>query len=190
MRKYPILGCEYPILGYGALMDAPDHSREAVARIGRNIAAHRQRQGPKGMSQEALAEKMRAAGWDVWRQSTVGKVEAAQRDLNAAEFADIARILGTTMDRLTWAQGEDAEHLAAGGALTRLRQAAEEAAWAVARLHAARAAARRASSDAARSSYPRVRSVAGAIDGELGDATLRNVLAEAWARWDHMRSGG
>jgi transcriptional regulator with XRE-family HTH domain len=164
-----------------------DHERAKPGRfLPSNIRRQRERQD---MSRKALAEAMQARGHK-WHPNTVARIEDGSQQLTVDEFFDIAHVLGTSTDRLSWAQGEDAEHLAASGAITRLRQAADEAAWSVARFHAARSSAGRASADAARSSYPRVRALADAISEELQDATLDNVLATAQARWDEMRSGG
>jgi transcriptional regulator with XRE-family HTH domain len=169
-------------------LDEPD--RDAAVRIGHNITRARARKEPGGISQEALAAAMRAAGSTAWRQSTVHKAESGQRNVNAAELERLALIFGVTVDRLLWAQGEDAAHMAAAGAIGRLREAAQDAARAVTRLHGARAAATRAADDAARSPYPRVREVADHIAGELAEATLDNVLAAAQARWEEAGSGG
>jgi transcriptional regulator with XRE-family HTH domain len=56
----------------------------------------------KGLSQEALAAKMRALGLTTWRQTTVAKVESASgpRTLSLQEVVGLAVALGlTTLDR-------------------------------------------------------------------------------------------
>ena len=63
-----------------------------------NIREARER---KGMSQSALADQMRARKWPWWAQ-TVQKVEAGQRHVRVGEAEALARIFGTTMERLTW----------------------------------------------------------------------------------------
>jgi hypothetical protein len=169
---------------------SPGDPAKTAVRIGHNIAAHRQRKGPDGMTQDALAAEMRAIGHLTWRQSTVHKVETAQRDLTAVELQGLAYIFEIPEGRLTWAQGEEAAVMMAEHSISILRQAAEEAATAVARLHAARAGSARAREDSLKSPYQRARELADEIEVERQDATLKNVLAEAWGRWEHFRDGG
>ena len=63
-----------------------------------NIRETRER---KGMSQSALADEMRERGWS-WHPQTVQKVEGGQRHVRVGEAEALARIFGTTMERLTW----------------------------------------------------------------------------------------
>lgn len=63
-----------------------------------NIRETRER---KGMSQADLADQMRERGWR-WHPQTVQKVEAGHRNVRVGEAEALARIFGTTMERLTW----------------------------------------------------------------------------------------
>lgn len=56
------------------------------ARVRRYRQAH-------GWSQEELARRMREAGFEVWRQSTVTKAEGAERPLRVNEAAALAQVL-------------------------------------------------------------------------------------------------
>jgi hypothetical protein len=140
------------------------------------------------MSQGELARRMTAAGHP-WQQSTVNRTETGSQALRAGELEALARMFGVTVDRFFWLTGEAAEHALAEQAIVTLRGAAEDAAAAITGLHAARAGAKGAAREAARSAHPRVRQVAGAIRDELLDATVRNVTAEARARWEKEQSG-
>lgn len=53
-----------------------------------------------GMSQGELARRMSALGWP-WYQQTVRRVEEGSRRAGVGEAKAIARIFGTTVDRLT-----------------------------------------------------------------------------------------
>jgi transcriptional regulator with XRE-family HTH domain len=64
-----------------------------------NIRETRER---RGMSQGGLAEEMRKRGWEAWYPQTVQKVEAGHRHVRVGEAEALARIFGTTMERLTW----------------------------------------------------------------------------------------
>jgi hypothetical protein len=59
----------------------------------------------KDLSQAALAAAMAARGHP-WHQQTVVRAESAARVLPFTEAADLAEILGTTLDRLTRPSGE------------------------------------------------------------------------------------
>jgi transcriptional regulator with XRE-family HTH domain len=63
-----------------------------------NVRETRER---KGMSQAALADEMRERGWP-WHPQTVQKVESVQRHVRVGEAEALARIFGTSMERLTW----------------------------------------------------------------------------------------
>ena len=150
-----------------------------------NLRALREHQG---MSQAVLAAAMRDRNWP-WHQTTVARVEGGNQEVSIGEATDLARILGVPLDRLTWATGEAAEHMLAAAAITRLREAAEEAASSLARLYAAQKSAERAARDAGKSKYQRVRDAAGAVEAELEDATVQNVLAESSRRWGDAMEG-
>lgn len=67
---------------------------KAEQRIGAAVRAVRGE-----MSQNDLAEKMRAAGWK-WTQATVWSVESGKRPLRLAEARTLAEILKTDLARL------------------------------------------------------------------------------------------
>src|ERR1017187_6778679 len=74
----------------------------ADQRLAHNMRVLRKRQD---MSQAALAAAMAARGHP-WHQQTVVRAESAARVLPFTEAADLAEILGTTLDRLTRPSGE------------------------------------------------------------------------------------
>lgn len=53
----------------------------------------------RGWSQEEAARQMDAYGYD-WHQTTVSKIEAAQRPLRLNELADLASLYGVPLDAL------------------------------------------------------------------------------------------
>lgn len=161
----------------------PDNADE---RLGANVRALRE---GKGIAQAELARLMSAAGHP-WHQSTVARAEAGRQAVRASEAEALARILGTTVDRLLWAGPEAGEAALAGRALGRLRQDWREAAGAVARLHAARASAERAAGRAAASEWPRVRVIADGLAEELADCTLDTALDEGAAIFEREANGG
>lgn len=59
----------------------------------------------KGMSQSALAAAMSERGIP-WHQQTVGRIEGGQQQLRAAELVELAAVLKTSLDRLTWSSPE------------------------------------------------------------------------------------
>lgn len=157
----------------------------ADERAGANLRGFRER---AGASQGELARRMKKAGHP-WQQSTVARVEAGQQPLRTGELETLAAMFRVPVDRFLWLHGQAAEQAIAEQAITRLREAAGEAADAIARLHAARAGADHAAKTADRSAHERVRETAEAIRAELLDATIRNVTAEGAARWKKERSG-
>lgn len=157
----------------------------ADERAGANLRRFRE---AGDVSQAELARRMTAAG-HAWQQSTVARAETGTQPLRAGELYTLAAMFRVPVDRFFWLAGEAAEEAIAEAAIGRLRQAAEDAATAIVRLHAARAAADRAARDADRSKYARVRETAEAVRAEWHDATVKNVLAEAKARWDKERTG-
>lgn len=63
-----------------------------------NVRFHRD---DRGMSQADLAEKMAALGWK-YHPQTIHRIESGQRKVTVGEAEALARIFGTTVDRLTW----------------------------------------------------------------------------------------
>jgi transcriptional regulator with XRE-family HTH domain len=51
-----------------------------------------------GMSQQKVADALCAQGFTVFRQSTIGKIEAASRPVLLAEAVAMAELFGTTLD--------------------------------------------------------------------------------------------
>jgi transcriptional regulator with XRE-family HTH domain len=51
-----------------------------------------------GMSQQKVADALNAAGFTVFRQSTIGKIETASRPVLLAEAVAMAELFGTTLD--------------------------------------------------------------------------------------------
>jgi transcriptional regulator with XRE-family HTH domain len=163
-----------------------DSGDQAVGeRLAANVRALRDHQG---ISQAALARAMKERGHS-WYQATVHRVESGVQPVSIEEATGLAAILGVPLDRLTWATGEAAEQIIAEGAIVRLREAAEEAANSLARLYAAQSAAEHAARNAGKSKYQRVRDTVRAVEAELEDATVQNVLAESGRRWDDAREG-
>lgn len=54
-----------------------------------------------GLTQVAVAERMRLAGFDFWHQSTAYATERRFRPLRLAEADELARIVGVPLDRMT-----------------------------------------------------------------------------------------
>ncbi len=81
------------------------------------------------MSQERLADEMRARGWP-WRQQTVTRVENGRRMVRLGEATAVAEILETPLSRLTWETADSliVETLGAWGrrAISAYRAIAEE----------------------------------------------------------------
>jgi transcriptional regulator with XRE-family HTH domain len=157
--------------------------------VGRNFAENlRALREHQGISQAALARAMKEAGHS-WHQATVHRVESGIQPVGLEEAAAVASILHVPLDQLTWATGETADRMIAEMAIVKLREAAEESATALTRLYAAVDAAESAARTAGKSKYERVRGAARAIEEELGDATVQNVLAESSRRWAGMKEG-
>lgn len=66
----------------------------------RNLAGNvRELRRQRGWSQGELARRMAVLGWP-WAQQTTRRVEEGSRKVSAGEAAALARVLGTTADRL------------------------------------------------------------------------------------------
>lgn len=160
----------------------PDNADE---RLGANVRALRE---GKGIPQAELARLMGEAGHP-WHQSTVARAEAGRQSVRTSEAEDLARILGTTVDRLLWAGPEAAEAAFISAATARLRAEWRAAALAAARLHDARAAAERARARTARTGWPRVRAMADGLAEDLADCTLDAALDEGAAIFEREADG-
>lgn len=70
----------------------------ADERFADNIREERER---RGKSQAEIARLMRERGWS-YHPQTVQRIEAGHRKVSVGEAEALARILHTTVDRLTW----------------------------------------------------------------------------------------
>lgn len=151
-----------------------------------NIRRHRER---KGLSRAQLAAAMAERGHK-WHPTTVQRTEDGTQVPDVAELADLAAILGTIMDRLMWAQGDDAAQVLAGQAIGRLRDASEAITAGVARLRAAQAGAESAIRGLRHGKpTPRASQAAGHVEEALENATLDDAIASGEARWEELRDG-
>ena len=75
--------------------------KDSDKRVGRAL---RELRG--SMSQQAIAERMRDAGWP-WVQRTVSAAEVGERSLRLVEAKDLAEVLGVPMEALTGTIDED-----------------------------------------------------------------------------------
>jgi transcriptional regulator with XRE-family HTH domain len=62
----------------------------------------------RGWSQEEIAERMKAYGYD-WHQTLVGRIEAAQRPLRLNEAVHLAALFGVALETLLGQVGPDME---------------------------------------------------------------------------------
>lgn len=155
-----------------------DDRESTDARLGLNVRTLRER---RGMSGEALAQAMRDRGHR-WHQNTVVRVEAGTQGVKFAEARDLAEILATSLDRLTWASAEAnaAEALYAAGG--QVRRAAAEVSGAVFRLLADTDRAGIIAKGTAEGVSPRVAAALDDLHGSLAEATLEQAVAEGIAR--------
>lgn len=85
--------------------ESPEREEPPVPQIkagieDRNLAENvREQRAKLGWSQGEVARRMKALGWP-WYQQTVRGVESGTRKVSAGEAAALARILGTSVDRL------------------------------------------------------------------------------------------
>jgi len=107
------------------------------------------------MSQAELARQMSARGWG-WHQSTVTRVEAGRQSVRFAQAVDLADILHTSLDRLTWTTAEAGETAMVNAVGARVRESYRGVADAVLRLRADLRAAERTLGTSAASKWPRV----------------------------------
>lgn len=177
--------CNYHTVWYRARVAA--YEGEAVRRwLPGNVRRHRDR---KGLSRAQLAAAMAERGHK-WHPTTVDRIEAGTQVPNVAELADLAAILGTIMDRLMWAEGDDAAQVLAGQAIGRLRDAAEAVTDSVARLRAAEAGAESAIRGL-RHGKPTERAVQAAdhVEEALEGTSLEDAIAAGEDRWEELRGG-
>lgn len=166
----------------------------APGAIDQQVAASlRSRRDRLDLSQADVAAAMVAAGWEKFHPQTIHRIENGNRKVTVGEAEALARILGTTLTRLQWAEGEEAAISYGEQAIGNLRRAASEVASAVAQLHAAQAGAqvavRSLRADSSDGSWPRVSRTADALEEELADATLENAVDAGEAEWERMTGG-
>lgn len=133
------------------------------------------------MSQAELAAEMGRRGWP-WHQSTVYKIEHAERRTDAYEVHDLAEIFGVSMDRLFWSGPEANETAMVDRSIALVRQSWRETAEAVTRLLADRAGARRVLAGSSGSRYARVRQACAELEAELEASGVETAVAEGTAR--------
>lgn len=145
------------------------------------------------MSLADVAGAMVAAGWDKFYPQTISRIEHGERKVTIGEGEALARILGTTLTRLQWADGEEAAISAGEQAIGNLRRAAGEVVSAVAQLRAAQAGAavavRSLRTDSSDGQWPRISRTADALEEELADATVENAVDAGEAEWERMTGG-
>ena len=162
-------------------MAPPPDKRRGQEVLGRNLRAARERMD---MSQEQVAAAMCDAGWTQWVQTTVGKAETAQRDVTALELAVLAPILGTTMERLMWPQGEDSAVAAVDMAIAGITRAWRDASDAALRLDAALAAGGHRLAEARASKYRRARDAARHLGDVIAERTVQSAFEDGLRRHD------
>lgn len=158
-----------------------ERRREAAERLGENVRAIRE---ARGLSQDDLAREMTDRGWQYY-QSTVYKIEHGERKVSFGEAADLAAILGTSLDRFAWTGAEANEQAMVNDAVATLRGRWEEAAGAASALLAARARAERILAMSAGSKYQRVRDACTELAADLGGYDLDSAIGEGIARHEH-----
>jgi transcriptional regulator with XRE-family HTH domain len=166
----------------------------APGAIDRQVAASlRNRRERLGKSLADIAGAMVSGGWDKFYPQTISRIEHGERKVSVGEGEALARILGTTLTRLQWAEGEDAAVSYGEQAIGNLRRAASEVASAVAQLHAAQAGAevalRSLRADSSRAPSARVTATADTLEEELDGASLENAVDEGEARWERLQDG-
>jgi transcriptional regulator with XRE-family HTH domain len=86
--------------------------------LARNLRAARVR---GGLTQEALAARMRALGFSAWRFQVVGNVEKNARRVTAEEIHGLAWALGSTIPALMSPADEDRQIVLPGGQVLSVR---------------------------------------------------------------------
>lgn len=170
---------------YGSGM-AGDTHEGADERLGASVKYLRER---TGMTQAELARRMTELGWP-WHQSTVYRVESGRQSLRFPEAVDVATVLNTPLQWLTW--GGPAVNAAAvvDRSMVALHGSWREASNAVSRLLAAIATAERTVADAQFGKYEQARELVRQLEAELGHLTLETAVADGIAIWEHMHETG
>jgi transcriptional regulator with XRE-family HTH domain len=163
---------------YGAGVPARDQRENADERLGLNLRLLRER---KGLTQSAVAVAMSGRG-HAWHQQTVDKTERGIRRARFAEAADLAAILETSLDRLTWgsAEANAAEFLYAAG--SRVRRSAVAVSDAVLRLLIDLDGAERAVSSSAGSESARVAAARQDVLDTLSSTSAEAAVADGARR--------
>jgi transcriptional regulator with XRE-family HTH domain len=92
-------------------------------RLAANLKAARE---AAGLSQEAVAQGMRDAGYRFYQQ-TIGKIEAGDRTVSAEELFALASVIGSSVYMLARPAGHTAEALRILSAARQVRRARDEA---------------------------------------------------------------
>lgn len=154
-------------------------------RFAENLRKYRD---DKGMSQTALAEAMAARGWP-WRQQTVARLESGRRMVRFGEAADVAEILGVTLDRLVLPSAEAGEVAMVDNAAVILRRAWAKASEALERLYSARAVVERVLEGTQDSEYGRTQEASLKLAARLRTSTPGSAVDEGYSRFERTRGG-
>jgi transcriptional regulator with XRE-family HTH domain len=130
-----------------------------------------------GISQDALAAAMTERGHK-WYQSTVYRVESGKQTVRFGEAAALAAILGTAMDRFTWASHEAMGVELVTGRARKVRESARSAADAIVVLLAALTVAERVLAQTAENPYPRVQEARRELARDMGLYGVEGAVAE------------
>lgn len=111
--------------------DIATPERELEQQIGKRI---KDRRDALRLTQGMLAERMRNLGYEGWQQTTISKVEQAERPLRLNEMADLARALGTSAIRLLEPEPFNLEVTEASENLRRAKERTSVMEWRVTEL--------------------------------------------------------
>jgi transcriptional regulator with XRE-family HTH domain len=160
----------------------PDET--ADQRLGANLRILRER---RGISQDKLASEMAERGHP-WLQSTVYRVEHGRQVVKFREAEDLAKILRTSLDRLTWSTPEATATEMLNATRARLMKAHEGVAAAVERLCLEERITGRMLGRFADSEYRRVQDAREDLAHQLGELTLESAVDEGVRRYEERTS--
>jgi transcriptional regulator with XRE-family HTH domain len=155
-----------------------DARETADEKLAGNLRALRE---AAGISQDALAAAMAEHGWP-WHQSTVYRAEKGLQAVKFAEAVDLAAILGTSLDRLTWSSAEAAQAEFVYAAGTEVRLCAEKVSAAVHHLLSAVSRAERVLAETSGSTLPRVQAAWGDTAARVAAYGLEEAVTEGTRR--------
>lgn len=166
-------------------MSEGDTYEDADRRFGNNLRRLREE---AEMTQAELAKVMTESGWP-WHQSTVARIESGRQSVRFAEAAVLAKILGISLDRLTWVEPEGPEAAAVSEAGRRLRRAFRRTSDAV-RMHARAVSDARRTLDRNRNSpYQRVRDAVAELESTISNYGFEKAVDQGFHRFDEDRTG-